>query len=120
MSLPFRYEPNGTSPGAPCRQQPGESFRQADLEQDINIIETTDINNESDETEDIKTRVVENSKKLGNNISSLFNKKKKEPDTPVQPDDPFETIKKLSELKEMGLISQEEFNSKKTELLSKI
>ena len=95
-------------------------YTEADLEQDINIIETTDINNESDETEDIKTRVVENSKKLGNNISSLFNKKKKESDTPVQPDDPFETIKKLSELKEMGLISQEEFNSKKTELLSKI
>ena len=34
--------------------------------------------------------------------------------------DMFETIKKLSELKDMGIISQEEFDAKKAELLSKI
>ena len=35
-------------------------------------------------------------------------------------EDPFEAIKRLSELKDMGIISQEEFESKKAELLAKI
>lgn len=35
-------------------------------------------------------------------------------------DDVFKTIEKLSKLKEIGAISQEEFESKKAELLAKI
>ena len=34
--------------------------------------------------------------------------------------DPLEQLEKLSKLKEMGVISEEEFNVKKAELLSKI
>ena len=39
---------------------------------------------------------------------SLFNKKKKETEAFAQSEDPFEAIKKLAELKDMGIISQEE------------
>ena len=95
-------------------------YTEADLERDIDIIETTDYTDEPDELEDLKAKVVENSKKLGNNISNLFNKKKKETEAFAQSEDPFEAIKKLAELKDMGIISQEEFDSKKAELLTKI
>ena len=92
-------------------------YTEEDLENDINIIETTDYSDEPDELEDLKAKVVENGKKIGKNLSNLFGKKNKESETT---EDPFEAIKKLSELKDMGIISQEEFDSKKTELLSKI
>ena len=95
-------------------------YTEADLERDIDIIETTDYTDEPDELEDLKAKVVENSKKMGNNISNLFNKKKKDTEAPTQSEDPFEAIKKLAELKDMGIISQEEFDSKKAELLTKI
>lgn len=95
-------------------------YTEADLERDIDIIETTDYTDEPDELEDLKAKVVENSKKLGNNISNLFNKKKKETEAFAQSEDAFEAIKKLAELKDMGIISQEEFDSKKAELLTKI
>lgn len=95
-------------------------YTEEDLENDITIIETTDYTEEPDELEDLKAKVVENSKKIGNNISNLFGKKKKEAEIATQTEDPFETIKKLSELKDMGIISQEEFDSKKSELLAKI
>ena len=35
-------------------------------------------------------------------------------------DNVFETIKKLSELKDIGVITQEEFDAKKAELLAKL
>lgn len=95
-------------------------YTEKDLEKDIEIIETTDYSNEPDELEDIKTKVVENGKKIGNNISSVFNRKRKDEESSMPVEDPFETIKKLSELKDLGIISQEEFDIKKEELLSKI
>ena len=61
---------------------------------------------------------MESGKKIGNNISSLFSKNKS--DNSSQNEDVFETIKKLSELKEQGIITQEEFDTKKAELLSQI
>ena len=39
---------------------------------------------------------------------------------PMERDDPMEGIKKLKELLDMGAISQEEFDAKKTELMAKI
>lgn len=54
-----------------------------------------------------------------NNILNQLNKSSN-PQPAVQADDPFEQIKKLQELKELGVLSDEEFNSKKAELLAKI
>jgi hypothetical protein len=95
-------------------------YTEEELENDINIIETIDLSQEYDATEeqDVKSKIVEGSKKIGGNISSLFGKKKAEPES--EKDDTFEALKKLSELKEMGIITEEEFNIKKAELLSKI
>lgn len=95
-------------------------YTEEELEKDVEIIETIDYSNEPDELEDLKAKVVENSKKIGNNLSNIFSKKKNEAKTVAQSEDPFETIKKLSELKDLGIISQEEFDDKKAELLSKI
>jgi hypothetical protein len=40
--------------------------------------------------------------------------------TPVSNDTVFEDLKKLGELKSLGVVTEEEFNEKKKELLSKI
>lgn len=95
-------------------------YTEEEIENDINIIENIDINNENGTLEltNTKAKIIESGKKLGDNISTLFNKKKAE--QAVQNGSPFEAIKKLSELKEMGIITEDEFNSKKAELLSKI
>ena len=95
-------------------------YTEEDLENDITIIETIDSNQEDVgvEEQDTKAKIVANGKKIGENISGLFGKKKVESTT--ESDDTFEALKKLSELKEMGIITQEEFDTKKAELLSKI
>ena len=53
-------------------------------------------------------------------ITGFFNKKKVAPTPTANDTDVFETIKKLSELKDMGVITQDEFDAKKAELLAKI
>lgn len=95
-------------------------YTEEEMEKDIQIIETIDVDetNEESKNQDVKTKILENSKMLGNNISGLFTKKKKEQTS--ESEDAFEAIKKLSDLKEMGIITQEEFDSKKAELLLKI
>ena len=95
-------------------------YTEEDLENDIDIIEAIDLSQENEfvEEQDVKAKIIEGSKKIGGNISELFGKKKAE--QPSEADDTFEALKKLSELKEMEVITQEEFDNKKTELLSKI
>ena len=96
-------------------------YTEADFNNDIEIIENIDYSNEPDELEEIKEKVVENSKKIKSSITNAFNKIKKEKSSSSETeDDPFESIKKLSDLKDMGIITEEEFNNKKSELLSKI
>jgi hypothetical protein len=40
--------------------------------------------------------------------------------TPVKPDDVMATLEKLGELKAKGILTQEEFDAKKAELLKKL
>ena len=42
------------------------------------------------------------------------------PATPTPPDDPTDQIRKLGELRDAGLVTQDEFESKKAELLSRL
>ena len=58
-------------------------------------------------------------KKTMDNITGFFAKKKQK-DTPVGAEDPIQMIQKLSELKNTGILSEEEFEEKKKELLSRI
>ena len=53
-----------------------------------------------------------------NKILGRLNKDTSKPAAPA--DDPLEQLKKLNALKEAGILSDEEFNAKKAELLSKI
>lgn len=84
------------------------------------IIEIENISNAKDDNENsksnIKSKITEGGKKAVEGISEFFAKKK----TSSEDEDVFETLKKLSELKEKGIISQEEFDDKKADLLSRI
>ena len=96
-------------------------YTEEQLEQDILEIEKIsegDIQ-EPTESKDVKAKLVESGKKTMDSITGFFNKKKTAP-APTANDDVFETIKKLFELKDMGVITQEEFEAKKAELLAKI
>ena len=98
-------------------------YTEEEFENDIYIIENVDLNEtteEEKEFEEIKNKIFEGGKKLGGTISGLFNKKKGEVPAKTENEDVFEAIKKLAELKEMGVLSQEEFDAKKAELLAKI
>lgn len=97
-------------------------YTEEQLEKDIIEIESVseeDIQ-EPAETKDVKTKLVEGNKKTMDSITGFFNKKKVAPASTVNDTDVFEAIKKLSELKDMGVITQEEFDTKKVELLAKI
>lgn len=94
-------------------------YSEEDLEKDIIEIESISENTESDVgNSNIKTKVSEGSKKAMDTISGFFSKKKAP--AVLTSEDPLETIKKLSDMKENGIITQEEFEAKKTELLAKI
>jgi hypothetical protein len=70
-------------------------------------------------SEDVKAKIIEGGKKTLNSISGFFAKKK--PGATSQKDeDVFEAINKLSELKDRGILTQEEFDAKKAELLSRL
>ena len=94
-------------------------YTEEELEKDIEIIENISDENSADnqEEKDLKAKITESGKKTIDSISGFFSKKKV---SSQQNEDPIETLKKLSELKENGIITQEEFEIKKTELLSKI
>lgn len=68
---------------------------------------------------ELKDKVASGYKQTTNKFSKLLPKKSSDP-VQEQNDDIFDSIRKLSQLKESGIITQEEFDAKKTELLSKI
>lgn len=96
------------------------NYTEEDLEKDIIVIESISDNEEKEqfETSDMKTKIVEGGKKTIDSISNFFSKKKGA--SSDNHNDIFESIKKLNDLKEKGIITQEDFESKKSELLAKI
>ncbi len=91
-------------------------YTEEDLEKDIIEIENITADNPAEE-KDIKSKFVDNGKKAISGISGLF--KKQPPKTP-RDNYVFETLKRLSELKDNGIITEEEFSHKKAELLAKL
>lgn len=68
-----------------------------------------------------KDHAVKSVKHVGNGIRHLLPKRKKSSaPTSGQSDDVFTKIEKLTKLKEMGALTQEEYNAKKADLLSQI
>ena len=101
-------------------------YTEEDLANDIIEIESITVDDSETDTapveptsEDVKAKIVEGSKKTLNSISGFFAKKK--PAATVQKDeDVFGMLNKLSELKDRGILTQEEFDAKKAELLSRL
>lgn len=107
-------------------------YSEDEFNADINEIENiaSDNNMPDSESTDVKEKVedtlkkvgsqaTEGMKNVGNRVSSFMGKiNKKENRTEVKSSDPYEEVKKLKELLDMDIISQEEFDAKKKELLN--
>ena len=96
------------------------NYTEEDFEKDLQEIENLTDDEEiiESETVDVKTRIIGGGKKAIDSVSGLFAKKKAS--APAQNEDVIETIKRLAELKDSGIISQEEFDQKKADLLAKL
>ena len=92
-------------------------YTEEDLEKDIIEIENITADNPAEE-KDIKSKFVDSGKKAISGISGLFTKK--QPHETSRDNDVFETLKRLSELKDNGIITEEGFSNKKAELLTKL
>ena len=68
----------------------------------------------------LKDRAAGGIKQLGDGISGLLTKARKSRADSETGSDIFEKIEKLAKLRETGAITQEEFDAKKADLLSKI
>ena len=95
-------------------------YTQEEFEQDIIDIENmAEQAEEQPETVPVKEKLAESGKKTLDSLSGFFAKKKQKPaETPAE--DPIEKLKRLAELKEAGVITEAEFEQKKTELLTQI
>lgn len=95
-------------------------YTEEDLEKDLLEIENIVVeDDEIAEKKDVKAVFTESTKKTMDGLTGLF-AKKKSMQKESQSEDVFETIKKLSDLKESGIITQEEFDAKKKDLLAKL
>ncbi len=97
-------------------------YTEAELNADIAELESININDESiiEEPNNVynnKEKVSNGIKKVGTGVFGLFAKKN---DAEASNEDVFQKIEKLSKLKKMGAITQEEFDAKKAELLERI
>lgn len=103
------------------------SYTTEDFEADLEIIES--VNDESETMEEpgakdanVKEKITQGVESVKSGFAGLMSKKnlfqKKTVEDPAE--DVFATIEKLVKLKDMGAITQEEFDEKKTELLAKI
>lgn len=68
---------------------------------------------------EFKSKLSSGYKNTAGQISGFFAKKYNTPTLPKD-EDIFESIRKLAELEQSGIITQEEFDSKKTELLNRL
>lgn len=96
-------------------------YTQEEFEKDIIEIENL-VEQETDiplESKSAKEKLAESGPKAKDTISDFFSRKKQK-DTPKEDETPIELIKKLADLRDAEIISDEEFERKKAELLSKI
>lgn len=94
-------------------------YTETDFEEDLHIIESMAEEPEAAETPDVSTSEAQPSrKKLTAKFSTLLKRRKNRNDTAGE-QDIVELLEKLSKLKEAGVLTEEEFNQKKAELLSR-
>ncbi len=102
-------------------------YTDADLEADFANLESIDIDAEdvtdapSETTASVKSAFSSGFKKVSSGVSGLFSKKASVTAAEeLSDDDIVAKIEKLAKLKELGAITQEEFDVKKAELLAKL
>ena len=98
------------------------NYTEEEFEKDIEIILNTDENevDEIEEKESVMKKVstgLNNTKEGLSKFVSKFNKKEENKVGIENKNDAYEEVKKLKELLDMGIITQEEFDKKKNELL---
>ncbi len=93
-------------------------YTQEDYERDIIEIESIELEDgeETSKSETAKDKIVVNGRKMFESVTGLISKQKSSEPT----DDIFEKIEKLSALKEKGIITSEDFEAKKKDLLEMI
>lgn len=92
----------------------------ADIQEIENIIEV-DVEEPKNNFVDVKDKLTQRAKQMGANVSSLLRRRKDTAEQPaVSVEEVTDSIERLLRLKEIGAITQEEFDAKKAELLAKI
>lgn len=96
-------------------------YSKEDFENDLEIMDKIAkneiiIDTESSKREEIKEKVSDKFKNVGNGVTDLIGKFGKK-DTKQVTEDPIEQVKKLKELLDIGAITQDEFDTKKKEIL---
>lgn len=97
-------------------------YNEDEYEADLDIIDKMAngeviVENESDKKEEIKQKLSDTINDAKKGVSSIIGKFGQKNNS-VQKSDPIEDIKKFKELLDIGVITQEEFNKKKKELLN--
>lgn len=100
-------------------------YTEAEVLDDYNEVQEAGVSTTAVEVEkkaSVKDMATQRAKTLGEGISGLFSKDKKAKKAELTDpqEDVFTKIEKLAKLKEMGAITAEEFNAKKSDLLSQI
>ena len=98
-------------------------YSEEEFESDLNAMERMAngeiiIEAEPSKTDEIRSKVTSGIKSVGSKATGLIGKIGKKQEQEIEPvSDPIEEIKKYKELLDLGIISQEEFDIKKKELL---
>lgn len=100
-------------------------YSDSEFEEDLKNVEelsqedSPETESQTKKPDDFKSKVSGGWKKVGKQASGLFGKlgKKAEKETPPE-EDPIKKIKEYKELLDMGILTQEEFDAKKKELLN--
>lgn len=97
-------------------------YNEDEYEADLNIIDKMAngeviVENESDKKEEIKQKLSDTINDAKKGVSSIIGKFGQKNNS-AQKSDPIEDIKKFKELLDIGVITQEEFDKKKKELLN--
>lgn len=92
----------------------------ADIQEIENIVEV-DVEEPKKSFFDVKGKLTQGAKQMGANVSTLLRRRKDAVEQPaVSVEEVTDSIERLLRLKEIGAITQEEFDAKKAELLAKI
>ena len=100
------------------------AYTEAELEEDMAVLESC--GEETNEKAPLKERFTATMKRSASGVTNWVQKRKeqfgskKESETPISQDEVIETIKRLKDLLDAGILTQEEFDAKKSELLEKI